>query len=81
MNYWERKYPVSATDCYYWYWGSKGKLENACMHKSHDRKQCTGKCTDYCNTHAQVIRNLASIHAPAQGATLAGKRKRIRRLK
>ena len=57
MNYWERKYPDSATDCFFWYWGNRGKLENACMYRTHNRQQCAGKCADYRNTHTQVMQD------------------------
>ena len=57
-NYWQRAYPNSPVDCFFWYWGSERVPPNTCTHHDHDKQPCNGKCKDYKNTHTEVLKTL-----------------------
>ena len=57
-HYWQRAYPNSAVDCYFWYWGSSTVPPNTCIHRDRNKQPCNGKCKDYANTHLEVLKNL-----------------------
>ena len=48
-------------DCYHWYWGNLDTPPNTCLHPSHNRQLCEGKCKDYQDTHKVVMRNLEGL--------------------